>query len=54
MLPQLLEAKVEFRPEQFLQVWDKIIFGMVGIFVVVLAIIGVTVLLNKLTERKKK
>ncbi len=49
----MLLSVVDFHPEYFLKVWDKLIFGIAGIFVVVGVIIGVTMLLNKLTEKKK-
>jgi len=46
-------GSIAFHPEYFLEIWDKLVFGIVGIFAVVCVIIGVTVILNKLTEKKK-
>jgi hypothetical protein len=49
----MLLSTVNFHPSYFLDVWDKLVFGILGIFVVTGVIIGVTALLNKLTEKKK-
>ena len=44
---------INFHPGEFLNIWDEILFGYLGVFVVVGAIIGVTAILNKLTSKKK-
>jgi len=43
---------MNFDFSRFLSVLDKIGYGMLGIFLVTGVIIGITMLLNKLTEKK--
>ena len=43
---------ITFDPMQFVENMKYMGFGMLGIFVVIGIIVGVTVLLNKATEKK--
>ena len=43
---------MEFNPMEFVSSLEYMGKGMLGIFIVILVIVGITVALNKLTSRK--
>lgn len=46
------ELDITFNPAGFLTNLDKMVFGMIGIFIVVLVVIAITYILNKATSKK--
>ena len=45
---------MHFDPKGMLEVFPKAMLGWAGVFAVTIVIIGVTVILNKITSKKKK
>ncbi len=47
------EFFVNFEPMNFISNLSYMLYGMLGIFIVILIIILITVILNKITEKRK-